>query len=83
MAYAIKVKKRAIKALQKIPQPYYKQIKDAIYKLSDNPRPKGCKKLKARDGYRIRVADYRVIYQIKDAVLLVSVINIGHRKDVY
>lgn len=64
MAYNVTLKKRAIKALEKISEPYYTNIKEAIYNLADNPRPAGCKKLKGRDGYRIRVTDYRIIYDI-------------------
>ena len=83
MAYNITLKLRAIKALEKINEPYYSNIKEAIYNLADNPRPAGDKKLKGRDGYRIRVADYRIIYDIFDDVLLVEVIDLGHRKDIY
>lgn len=83
MAYIVTLKKRAIKALGKINEPYYSNIKEVIYSLADNPRPAGYKKLKGRDGYRIRVADYRIIYEIQDSVLLVDVIDLGHRKDIY
>ncbi|MEZ4829866.1 MAG: type II toxin-antitoxin system RelE/ParE family toxin [Bacteroidia bacterium] len=83
MAYQLTIKKQAIKALEKINEPYYSNIKNAIYSLADNPRPVGCKKLKGRDGYRIRVADYRIIYDIFDNILLVDVIDLGHRKDIY
>jgi mRNA interferase RelE/StbE len=83
MAYHVTLKKRAIKALAKINEPHYSHIKEAIYNLADNPKPTGYKKLKGRDGYRIRVADYRIIYDIFDDVLLVDVINLGHRKDIY
>ena len=83
MTYHVTLKKRAIKALEKINEPYYSNIKEAIYNLANNPRPKGYKKLKARDGYRIRVADYRIIYDIYDDVLLVDVIDLGHRRDIY
>jgi len=61
MAYEVSIKKRAIKALEKINEPYYSNIKEAIYSLAKNPRPAGFIKLKGRDGYRIRVADYRII----------------------
>jgi mRNA interferase RelE/StbE len=61
MAYSVTLKKRAIKALEKINEPYYSSIKETIYCLAVNPRPTGCKRLKGRDGYRIRVADYRII----------------------
>jgi mRNA interferase RelE/StbE len=83
MAYKVVIKKRAIKVLEKINEPHYSNIKETIYSLADNPRPTGYKKLKDRDGYRIRVADYRIIYEIFDDVLLVDVIDLGHRKDIY
>lgn len=83
MAYQVTIKKRAIKALIKIREPYYANIKKAIYNLEENPRPTGCKKLKGRNAYRIRIADYRVIYEIIDSELVVDIIEIGDRKDVF
>lgn len=83
MVYKVTLRKRAIKALEKINEPFYSTIKDVIYKLSENPRPSGCKKLKGRDGYRIRVADYRIIYDIFDDILVVDVIDLGHRREIY
>ena len=83
MAYRITIKKNAIKVLEKINAPYYTNIKKAIYALADNPRPFGYKKLKGREGYRIRISEYRVIYNIFDNELVVDVIDIGLRKDIY
>jgi len=83
MAYQVTLRKRAVKAMEKISEPYYTALKQAIYSLANNPRPQGYKKLKGRDGYRIRVADYRIIYDIFDDVLVVDVIDLGHRKDIY
>ncbi len=83
MAYNITIKKKALQALEKISDPDYSRIKTAIYALSGNPRPNGCKKLKGRLGYRIRVGNYRVVYEIYDAQLMIDVINLGDRKDVY
>jgi mRNA interferase RelE/StbE len=83
MAYQISIRNKVIKVLQNINEPYYSKIKAAIYRLADNPRPQGFKKLKGREAYRIRVADYRIIYEIIDNILLVDVINLGHRKDIY
>lgn len=83
MTYNVTLKKRAIKALLKINEPFYSNIKVAIYELANNPRPSGFKKLKGRDGYRIRVGDYRIIYDIFDNLLLVDVIELGHRKEIY
>jgi mRNA interferase RelE/StbE len=83
MVYRIAIKNSAIKSLAKIPEPYFSALKNSIYALAENPRPSGCKKLKGRDSYRIRVADYRVIYEIADSILFIEVIAIGHRKDIY
>ncbi|MEP7278844.1 MAG: type II toxin-antitoxin system RelE/ParE family toxin [Bacteroidota bacterium] len=63
--------------------PYYSKIKTAILKLAKNPGPAGYKKLKGRDGFRIRMADCRIIYDIFDLILQVDVIDLGHRKDIY
>lgn len=81
--YKVRVERKAQKKLSKIPEPYYSNLKTAILDLGNNPRPQGYMKLKGRDGYRIRVADYRIIYEIQDSVLLVDVIDLGHRKDIY
>ncbi len=83
MVYEVRLKRRAIKSLQSLPEPYYTRIKAAVYALAQNPRPSGCKKLKGRDAYRIRVADYRIIYEISDRILVVEVVDLGHRKDIY
>lgn len=72
-----------MKTLKKIQEPYYSSIKYAILQLGENPRPSGYIKLKGRDAYRIRVSDYRIIYEIFDSRLLVDVIALGHRKDIY
>jgi mRNA interferase RelE/StbE len=72
-----------LNSLEKISEPYYTNIKRAILKLANNPRPQGYKKLKGRDGYRIRVANYRIIYDTFDNILLIEVIEIGHRKEIY
>ena len=83
MAYRLAIKKGVLKTLMKIDEPYFSQIKKVIYKLADNPRPAGFKKLTGRNGYRIRVSDYRIIYDIFDDILYVEVIEFGHRKDIY
>ena len=83
MAYTIEFRNKVLKALVKINEPYYAAIKKQIYDLADNPRPKGCRKLKGRKGYRIRVGDYRVIYEIFDDILLIDVVDLGHRKEIY
>ena len=83
MSYQLTIKPKAVKALEKIDEPAYSAVKAAIYSLADQPRPYGYKKLKGRDGYRIRVGYYRVIYNIIDKILTIDVVNLGHRKDIY
>ena len=83
MAYSLNFSKQAFKGLEKINEPYYSAIKQAIHNLVGNPRPHGYKKLKGRDSYRIRIGDYRVIYEVFDDALLVDIIDLGHRKDIY
>ena len=81
--YKIRIEKAVQKSLEKINEPFYSKIKVAILNLAKNPRPVGYKKLEGRDGYRIRVADYRIIYEVFDNLLLVTVIDLGNRKDIY
>ncbi len=84
MPYRIEVKPSAADALAKIPQPHRARIVRKIDRLADNPRPRGAIVLEGKSSlYRIRVGDYRIIYQIQDAELLVLVIRIGSRGDVY
>ena len=81
--YQLRIEKAVLKTLEKINETYYSKIKLAILSLAKNPRPTGFKKLKGRDGFRIRVGNYRIIYEIFDDILNVDVIEMGHRKDVY
>jgi mRNA interferase RelE/StbE len=81
--YTIVLSKKAQKQLDKLSDNIAEPILDAIGTLETNPRPNGCKKLKGRDGYRIRIGDYRVIYDVFDTELIVDVITLGHRKDIY
>lgn len=81
--YQVFIERRAIKFLEKVSEPDYSKIKMSIQKLASDPRPPGCKKLKGRSAYRIRQGDYRIIYEIFDTFLKISIITIGHRSDVY
>ena len=84
MTYRIEVKPQAEKALARIPNPHRRRIAKAIDGLARTPRPPGCAKLAgAEDACRIRVGDYRVGYQVADKVLIVYIIRVAHRKDVY
>jgi mRNA interferase RelE/StbE len=81
--YSIDFSKKAQKKLDKLSDSIANPILSAIGNLSDNPRPQGYTKLKGRKGYRIRVGDYRIIYDIFDSILLIEVIDLGHRKEIY
>jgi mRNA interferase RelE/StbE len=81
--YRIEILRSAQKQLAKIDQVAQKRIINAVYELAENPRPTGCKKLSGRPAWRIRVGEYRVIYEIHDNQLLVLIIAMGSRKDIY
>lgn len=81
--FTIVLSKKARKQLDKLTDFIANPIFEAISDLAFEPRPQGYKKLKGRTGYRIRVGDYRVIYEIIDKELIIDVITVGHRKDIY
>jgi len=81
--YTVLILPSAQKQLGKLPNAIATRIEDKLMELEQDPRPPGCKKLKGRDAWRIRIGDYRVIYEINDGRLIVTVITIGHRREVY
>lgn len=84
MAYNVELKPSAARSLSKLPREIQKNIAAHIDGLSQDPRPRGCKKLETeQDLYRIRAGDYRILYQVHDRIVLVIVVAIGHRRDVY
>ncbi|HLQ45484.1 MAG TPA: type II toxin-antitoxin system RelE/ParE family toxin [Planctomycetaceae bacterium] len=83
MTYKLSMLRRAQKALAQFPQGDYERVRDAVASLASDPRPKGCKKLIGREGWRIREGDYRIIYEVNDVDHQVTVLDIGHRRDVY
>ena len=84
MTYKITVARSAEKDLSRISSPWHEKISKAIDALALDPRPRGCKKLVgSEDVWRIRIADYRVIYLIDDRIRIVAVERIAHRKEVY
>lgn len=84
MRYTVNFRPSARKSLGKLPRRDQVRIVSAAEALSQEPRPLGSKKLSTEeDLWRIRVGSYRVIYQIEDDGLLILVVKIGHRKDVY
>ncbi|MFZ0927442.1 MAG: type II toxin-antitoxin system RelE/ParE family toxin [Syntrophobacteraceae bacterium] len=82
--YRIEFAKPAIRQLAKLPRNLRQRISDRIETLAVDPRPAGCKKLVDTESlYRLHEGDYRIIYQVKDDALLVLIVRIGHRGDVY
>lgn len=83
MARTVILSRTARKQLDKLPDDAADGIMDALETLAENPRPPGCRKLRGRPGYRVRIGDYRVLYDVEDEKLLVLVFAIGHRRDIY
>ena len=82
--YRVEFKPSAAKAVEKLPRPAQRRVVAAAEALGDNPRPDGCRKLEGEpDLYRVRVGDYRLVYAVRDRVLLVLIVRVGHRRDVY
>lgn len=82
--YKVVVERKAVTALAKVQSRTKKRIERTIDDLANDPRPPRCKKLEGPESiYRIRVGDYRILYQIRDKQLVVLVVEIGHRSSVY
>ena len=84
MSYRIIVERPAERYLRRRVAPIYaERLRRAIDDLAENPRPTGSRNLRGREGRRIRVGDYRIIYEIDDEERVVDVLQVGHRRDVY
>ena len=83
--YKITITKHALKEIGALPAKTCKEISAVIDALANNPRPAGCKKLKAEKEYlwRVRAGSYRIIYLIEDTIKVVEIRKVGHRKEVY
>jgi mRNA interferase RelE/StbE len=81
--YRIEVRPAAARQLRKLDPPTARRIQGAIALLADDPRPPASRPLIGRPAWRVRVGDYRVIYTIEDDRLVVVVVTLGHRRDVY
>lgn len=81
--YQIFISRTAQKQLNSLPENEAERLIVTIKSLAQNPRPSGYRKLKGRDAYRIRKGNYRIIYEILDSMLIVDIIAIGHRKNIY
>ena len=84
MAYRISIDPAALREMKKFTPKVRQLVADAISALADDPRPEGARKLSgSRSSYRIRVGEHRVLYRITDKELLILVVKVGHRRDVY
>ena len=83
MAYKVIITKSAVKSLSALPKKFQVRVIGAIDLLSENPYPPASKKLKGRDGYRIRTNDYRILYTVENEILTVTVVAVGHRREIY
>ena len=82
--YRVTIKRSAVKEIEAIPQKKERQrIIRRIGQLADNPRPPESRKLSGHDRYRIRQGVYRIVYAVDDIEIVVVVVKVGHRKDVY
>ncbi len=83
-SYKIEWKNSAFKELQKLPRPMISKVTAAVDDLSNNPHPVGVKKLVGSEhSYRIRIGDYRVVYEVFENRLIIEIVRVRHRKDVY
>ena len=82
--YDVFIKPSALKELEAVDSKRDRQrIVRVILSLAEEPRPSGCRKLSGRDKYRVRSGRYRILYAVQDAILIVTIVKIGHRSSVY
>jgi mRNA interferase RelE/StbE len=82
-SYRLLIKPSAGKEIEALPKQNRRRIVAKITSLSRDPRPPGCEKLSGHDQYRLRQGNYRILYEIQDLDLIVVVVKVGHRRDVY
>jgi len=82
--YEVRLARRAVRSLEDMQRRDQQRIRAAIDLLAENPRPPSCVALQGEAGvYRVRVGDYRIVYEVLDQVLVVQVVRIGYRREVY
>ena len=84
MAYAIELAPSFTRDYDDLPAGLQKRVIAAVERLADDPRPAGCKKLRGeRSAWRVRVGDYRIVYEVEDRIVRVLVLRVRHRREVY
>jgi mRNA interferase RelE/StbE len=81
--YRIETKPAFDRSFDRLPRDVQERVVARIDRLADNPRPAGCEKMAGASLYRVRAGAYRIIFEIQDAVLLVVLVKVGHRREVY
>ena len=82
-SYSLRITRLAGREIEALPLKDRKRVVARIQTLADNPRPIGCEKLSGEDKYRLRQGDYRILYEIIDSELVITVVKVGNRRDVY
>ncbi len=81
--FSVGIKRAAAKELEELPAKDRRRVIERIRALADDPRPRGCEKLSGEEKYRIRQGSLRVLYEVEDKLTTVTIVKIGHRRDVY
>lgn len=81
--YRVELRPAAVRALRKLDPSVRQRVQGAIALLAQDPRPPSTRALQGHPGLRVRVGDYRIIYTVADDVLLVVVVTVGHRRELY
>jgi len=82
-SYSLRIRRSAAKEIEALPPKDRRRVVARIESLADNARPPGSEKLSGEEKYRLRQGDYRILYEIIDADLVVTVVKVGNRRDVY
>ena len=81
--YRVLIRRSAEKEIARLPDAIRRRVVDRILALTDDPRPHGCQKLSGEEKYRIRQGDWRIVYEIDDDMVVVLIVRVAHRSDVY
>jgi mRNA interferase RelE/StbE len=81
--FNLRIKPSVARDLRRVPRADVERILARIETLRDDPRPPGAEKLSAQERYRLRQGDYRILYTVSDAEVVVEIVKVGHRREVY
>jgi mRNA interferase RelE/StbE len=81
--FEVRLKRSVVKDLLRFPKADNRRIAARIESLADEPRPHGCEKLAGSSAYRVRQGDYRIVYTIDDDTIVIEIVRVGHRRELY